>query len=63
MEYEVWHCEECGEVAGYATVRPAVIIGEADDCAPAEYVSEPPEVCGECGSDRLTGEGCSCSLS
>lgn len=53
---EVWTCNECEAVAGYATYLPAKLYGDPADCYPAEYVIEPPDECGECGSDNLTGE-------
>lgn len=56
MYSEQWNCQDCEAVAGYATVIPAAISGDPADCYPAEYSTEPPETCPECGSDNLTGE-------
>lgn len=53
---EEWFCRDCEGFAGTATVDPGRISGPAEDCYPAEYVTEPPESCGFCGSDNLRSE-------
>lgn len=53
---EEWSCEDCEAFAGVATGWEARISGPPEDCYPAEYDTEPPQECPECGSESLISE-------
>ena len=48
--FEDFYCETCGEYAGTVEVYPAT----RND--PAEYATEPPSYCEECGNDTFDSE-------
>lgn len=56
--YERFTCRDCGEDAGEVKFLAAYLPynGDPEGYDPGGYVEEPPEVCPECGSDRLDGE-------